>query len=234
MENNSFKKNLHNIDVQVEGSKELKFSKQMLKLYERLCFLETIVTQLVKERKYYDTRIEEIFKQSEKLEKLEWEIERRREALVNQEIMFRDRVLYAKESFSIAADSKAKGDGLVFDKDSMGETNSLHEILEKIPRSIAIVQRGIVKQINQSFAMLLGYEVDEIIDKNLFDFVAPDGIADIKKYYVDRLKGSNVSTYETVFLTKDNNKIVVEVNINPTTYNNKKADIFVFNALENP
>jgi len=109
-----------------------------------------------------------------------------------------------------------------------------HEILDKIPQSAAIVQRGILKQINSSFVTLFGYTMNEVVEKIFFDFIAIDGLADVEKYYLDRLKGESVSTYKTVFSTKDNNKIPVEVNIKQTMCNGEKAEIAIITCLEKP
>ena len=67
----------------------------------------------------------------------------------------------------------------------------------------------------------------------MFNFIAPEGLVDLEKYYLGRLKGSNKYTYETVFSTKDNSKIMVEVSIKPTTYNGKKAEIAIIKELKN-
>ena len=71
------------------------------------------------------------------------------------------------------------------------------------------------------------------MNKSLFDFIAPEGLADLEKYYLNRLKGSDSYTYGTVFSTKDNGKILVEVSIKPTTYEGKKAEIAIIKELEN-
>jgi len=106
-----------------------------------------------------------------------------------------------------------------------------HEILDKIPQCAAVVQRGILKQINSSFAELIGFETDEIVDKDLFDFIAPEGLEDIEKYYLNRLKGEDVSTYNTIFLTKDDRRISVEISIKPVLHNGERADIAVIMDL---
>jgi PAS domain S-box-containing protein len=111
-------------------------------------------------------------------------------------------------------------------------TSNYHELLDKIPQSAAIVQRGILKQINSSFVSLLGYAMDEVVEKNFFDFIALEGLADVEKYYLDRLKGENVTAYKTVFSTKDNNKISVEISIKQTIYNGEKAEIAIISCLD--
>ena len=111
------------------------------------------------------------------------------------------------------------------------ESSEHHEILDKIPESAAIVQRGILRQVNRPFMDLIGYEVDELVKKSLFDFIVPEGFSGIEEYYLNRLKGESVSSFETMFLTKDNIKLTVEVNLKPTVFNGEKAEIAVFNRV---
>ena len=96
----------------------------------------------------------------------------------------------------------------------------------------AVVQRGVFKKINNSFAYLLGYTVDEIIDKSIFDFIDPSGFSGMEQYYFNRLKGKDVSGFETVFLTTGNVKVNVEVSTEPTLFNDEKAEIVVFKKLK--
>ena len=107
-----------------------------------------------------------------------------------------------------------------------------HHTLDKIPQSAVIIQRGVLKQINSSFAELIGFETDEIVNKSFFDFVAPEGLLEIEQYYLKRLKGIGNSTYKTVFSTKNKSKIAVEVSIQPTIYNGGKAEILIVNKLK--
>ena len=73
--------------------------------------------------------------------------------------------------------------------------------------------------------------MEEIIDKSFFDFIALEGLADIEKYYLDRLKGDTVSTYKTIFMTKDNARVSAEVNIKQTIYNGEKAEIAIISPM---
>ena len=73
--------------------------------------------------------------------------------------------------------------------------------------------------------------MEEIIEKSLLDFVVPDSFSDIEKYYLNRLKGEDVSTYETIFLTRNDRRIPVEINIKPALYNGEKAEMAVVRIL---
>ena len=64
---------------------------------------------------------------------------------------------------------------------------------------------------------MVNLKVNEILEKSLFDFIVSEGCPGVEKFYLNRLKGEDVSVYETVLLTKDNNTIPVEVN-NKSTF----------------
>jgi len=207
------------------------FELRIYALNDRAKELGELEDQLLKERKIHDKRIAEFTAWKEKLLSLESEIEKRRGDIVELEDALRENL----------SSSPASGDDLdVVSSETEGELpdetvlqEDYHEILDKIPQSAAIIQRSILRQINSSFAELIGFDPDEIVDKSLFDFIAPEGLADIEKYYLGRLKGSGSSTYETVFSTKGDSKIQVEVSVKPTKYNGEKAEIAVIAKMDN-
>jgi PAS domain S-box-containing protein len=186
--------------------------------------LSVFQDKLANERKAFNARVEDFCKWREKLELLEIAIEKRRQELMNQEEVF----LNPKPAPPQATVPSPQ------DHTDMTEskTSPSHEFIESITQSAAIIQRGIVKHINANFATLLGYSLDEVIEKSFFDFIAQDGLADIERYYLERLKGEDVSVYKTVFSTKDNNKVAVEVNVKQTLYNGEKAEIAIVTELE--
>jgi PAS domain S-box-containing protein len=180
--------------------------------------------KLLSERKAFNARVEEFSKWQEKLELLEDAIEKRRQELMRQEEMF-----FSKTTVS-PQESMVSGQKSV-DRAEI-QTPYAQEQLENIPQSAAIIQRGIIKQINTNFMTLLGYSMEEIIEKSFFDLIAQDGLAEIERYYLERLKGEDITAYKTVFLTKDDDKIPVEVNIKQTMYNDEKAEIVFITTLQ--
>ena len=44
---------------------------------------------------------------------------------------------------------------------------------------------------------------NEIVEKSIFDFIAPESFSDVEDFYKKRLKGEDVSTYSTIFITKE-------------------------------
>jgi PAS domain S-box-containing protein len=132
---------------------------------------------------------------------------------------------------SINVESIRSDDGLTFVVKKGEKTSGHQKFLDKIPECAAIVQRGVLKQVNGSFAELLGYDIKEMVDKSLFDFVVPEGLSEIEKYYFNRLKGKDVSSYETIFLTSDDERMPVKINIKPVLYDGEKGDIAIVKSL---
>ncbi len=213
------------------ASKKEEFEKILQELDTRMSGLDNLERQLVHEKRDLKEKRNEFYEWREKLEVLEEEIEKRREDLVDQEKMLKDQLVSSLDKPIYPTSTVLSSDESSFSE--LGtETDVHHDILDKISGSAAVVQRGILKQINSSFAELIGYDTEEIVNKSLFDFIAPEGFSEVKQFYLNRLKGGDTSMYATVFSTKNNNRIAVEVFTRPGRYNGEKADIALFNKVE--
>jgi len=204
------------------------FNRNLQILDQRKKELDILHEQLTKNRNTLHSKVQDLQAWKEKLEQLEYEIEKRHKILTEQEKRIVDKT--AKHPSEVSPEQLDATDKT---SEELKEAY-YHEILDKIPQSAAIIQRGILKQVNNSFASLIGYPSEEVVEKSFFDFIAPDGLAEIEKYYLHRLKGdSQRSSYKTMFVTKDNATIAVEVNVKPTTYAGEKAEIAVVTTVEN-
>ena len=175
-----------------------------------------------------EARLKDLELKTKKLEQLEEEIEQRRKLLVNREKQLRERFTPSYKSIR----PNGARDTIISDTSCRQETKERPLLLDEIQECAAIVQRGMLKEINGSFAQLLGYEADELIEKSLLDFVVPEGLAEIGRHYLNRLKGKDSSTYEVVFVTKDGEDVAVEVAIRQTTFNGEKAEVAIFKKVK--
>ncbi len=178
------------------------------------------------------TRLEEIERKVKKLSKLEEEIEKRRSNLVEKEKSFRERLVSSTRRESYRSLSTSTSNKTIYSDENNKEGEEYCKILDEISECAAIVQRGTLKQINSYFAELIGYKIEEIVDRSLLDFVVPEGLAGIKKHHLDKLRGASRSSYETVFLTKENNKVTVEISTKLTCFNGKEAEFSVFKKVK--
>lgn len=218
-------------DVVGGKKKKEEFDSMIHKLDERRTVLNDLESQLNKDKKDLNKSRNDFVEWRENLELLEREIEKRNEDIAKKEEKVRKNLLFfMDEGVQDEAEVLKEEVPLSSEIDKDVELEH-HELLDKIPQSAAIVQRGILKQVNDPFVDLLGYDVEMLVEKNLFDFVVTEGFSGIEKYYLKRLKGENVTSYETVFHTKQDDKIAVEVSTKPINFNGEKAEIAVFKKL---
>jgi len=178
------------------------------------------------------TRLKEIERKVKKLSKLEEEIEKRRRNLVEKEKSFREQLVSSTHRESYRSLFTGTSDKTIYSDEKDKEGKEYCKILDEISECAAIIQRGTLKQINSSFAELIGYKIEEIVERSLLDFVVPEGLTGIKKHHLDKLRGASRSSYETVFLTKENNKVTVEISTKLTSFNGKKAEFSVFKKVK--
>lgn len=217
-------KSLYSLSDLFGGKKKKEeFERIMKELEEKRILLDERENQFINEKRSINEQRNEFHKWREKLEILEDEIHKREDELINREEVFKKALLAGSDKeFQPVSPYVVTSEEIVDHPD----------FLDKISESAIVLQRGILKQVNDSFVKLVGYKSEEIIEKSVFDFIAPEGFSKVESYYLNRLKGENISTYETIFLTKDNNKIAVEISNRPTTFNGEKAEIAVIKKLK--
>jgi len=220
-------------DVVGGKKKKEEFDSMIHELDERRTALSDVESQLNMDKKEINENRNEFIKWREKLEILEEEINRREEAIVLKEEKVKKNLTFFMESDTVEG-AEIKKDELSSVSGEMDSNADVehHSLLDKIPQSAAIIQRGILKQVNDSFVDLLGYDVNSLVERNLFDFVVPEGFSGVEKYYLKRLKGESVSSYETMFNTGKDSRITVEVSTKPVSFNGEKAEIAVFKRLD--
>ena len=213
----------HSFSEFIHGKKKRIESKEMINdLEEKRTMLEERENQLLNEKRRINEKINEFCKWREKLELLENELYKREEELKEKEDLLDKNIKLESNQLSSPTSPV-----VVTTKDVVENS----DFLDKISDSAVVLKRGILKQINDPFVKLIGYKDEEIIEKSIFNFIAPEGFESAESYYFSRIKGENISTYETIFLTKDNGKIDVEISYRPTTFNGEKAEIAIIKKI---
>jgi PAS domain S-box-containing protein len=209
--------------------KKKKLTRLMEELDEREKKLEELENQLNEDKKEINKRRNQFVNWREKLEQLEMEIETRREDLIKEEEIFKEKMLSSLDG-NVREEFCNLNELSSYSETEFNEIKKEnYDFLDRTSDSAAIVQRGILKKINEPFAKLLGYSEKDLIDRSLLDFVAPEGFSAIEDYYLDRLKGGEVTRYETVFLTKDDKALPVELVYRPSSFDDMKADLIIVN-----
>ena len=215
--------------------KREEFRLMMQQLSERKQKLEQLETDMVLEKKEFKQKIEEFILWREKLEKLEQEIEKRRQFLSEQETFLNnqyDKVL-THELSQPASYTKQLQKEKEIDEESSDDSGLIEkeDLFNSLTVEAAVLQRGRIKKINDLFAEMLGFSKDDLVGKHLVDFVTPLGLEGVEHHYMNRLKGVDDSSYQTVFLSKTNDEIPVKVNIKNTDFHGERAEIVTFNEL---
>lgn len=202
------------------GSKKRKqeLEKMMKELDDREKLLNDLESKLTDDKIKIEDQANDFRNWRIKLESLEIEIENRKKELFKQEKTLTEKI----EPRDYSAIQPPEEEKVV----------EYHDLLDKIPDSAVVIHRGILKQVNSSFANLIGYEIDEILNKSLFDFIIPEELSEVKEFYINRLQGVDVSVFVTTLLTKDNDEITVEINTKPTDFKGKKAEIAIIKTIK--
>ena len=212
--------------------KKIEYENNIQTLKEMEKKLDFQQQKLHNERKDFDKRISKLSTWKEKLQQLEEEIEKRRVAVVEKEEKFQEQILHQQQETDIISTEHdpEKSIQIVSDQQEMSKPGE--DYFNTITKSAGLIQRGIFKQVNDSFVTLLGYSIDEIMDKSIIDFIAPEGLQDIENYYISKLKGIKETTFQTVFLTKDNVKIPVKVEVESVKFHGSTAEIAIVENIE--
>jgi diguanylate cyclase (GGDEF)-like protein/PAS domain S-box-containing protein len=93
---------------------------------------------------------------------------------------------------------------------------------------IVVHVQGRVVFANRRLGEIIGYEVAELLDHDLGEFIRPDEYAKIMHRYQSRLQGGTVpNQYETVLLKKDGAEVSVEITAALTAWQGQPAIIVI-------
>ena len=251
-ENEKLDKNLHDAELKKQELKEFfnnkfrfirdsvgikkkreEFKNMMQQLSDRKQKLEKLETDMVLEKKEFKQKIEEFITWREKLEKLEQEIEKRRQFLSEQETFLNeqyDKVLSHELTQPATYTQQPKPEEPA-DLDEKPGILEKDDLFNSLTVEAAVLQRGRIKKANKRFAEMLGYNAEELEGKHLVDFVGPNGLTGVEQHYMNRLKGVDDASYQTVFLSKSEDEIPVKVHVKTGDFQGERAEIATFNEV---
>ena len=99
-------------------------------------------------------------------------------------------------------------------------------VVELASDGITIIKDGIVKYANPQIAQLAGLPINEIIGSPFKNYVFPEELPGIQDRYTRRMAGEDLpSSYETILIDNEKNKIYVEMNARAIQYEGGIADL---------
>lgn len=82
-------------------------------------------------------------------------------------------------------------------------------LVEKMQDGVFLIRNGRLTFANQAFADMVGYDVDELMQLEFEDLIAPDDLDRVKEYYRRRLSGNSVpELYEFQMVHRDGRTMV--------------------------
>ena len=105
-------------------------------------------------------------------------------------------------------------------------------LVENLNDAIVISQDAKFIYFNTQFADLLGYEPDELMLKDYREVYSKKSIDILNKREARRIRGENVpSRYETVFIKKGGNEVLIEANVAIIDHHGAKATFAVIRDI---
>jgi PAS domain S-box-containing protein len=105
-------------------------------------------------------------------------------------------------------------------------------VIERANDGIAIIQDGLLKYVNPSIESMIGYDLDEILESSIMNFLRPDQRSKVGGFYKRRLAGEDVpSIYETIILDKDGSEKEIEINAGLIQYDGRVADLVIIRDI---
>lgn len=170
-------------------------------------------------------------KRTEKLNYLSEEIEERRKNLIEDEKIFRNQLIsrpIGKIKFKPVT-TEVKQPPIEKPKEIKIDSPTM---LDDFLGTAAVVKDGALKQVSQQLVDLLGFDSNTLLEKNLVDLIDPESVSEFVKNYSNKSKNNLIHSYKTVFLTKDNKKIHVEITIKPRLHDRNAEDLVLITNLD--
>jgi len=114
-------------------------------------------------------------------------------------------------------------------QDKKKEDEAIFErLFESSPEAIALIgNNGKVIKVNQGFTNLFGFTKDELINKNLDDFIVPVELKDQGKEYHNKImKGLDIEA-EEIRIKKNQSKVFVSILSTPITFKKDQLGVYV-------
>ncbi len=104
----------------------------------------------------------------------------------------------------------------------------IHKMFDKAKEVITIIQDRQIKYVNPFVAELIGYAPEELIGTSFAQYIHPDELPRLAKYYLQRIAGEDVpNVYTTIIKHKDGNAVPIEIKASVIQYQGRLADFAI-------
>ena len=107
---------------------------------------------------------------------------------------------------------------------SISQYNNHIKLINTLPDAVFVLQDGVIKYTNPALCEVSEYSEEELVGADFTKFIAPENIANVVKYYTNRVKENKTPNYyESTAKTKTGKYIPVEVTVIPIEFNDREA-----------
>ena len=106
-------------------------------------------------------------------------------------------------------------------------------MLERASDGIVIFQDEKIRYVNPRMAKIIGYQVQEMIETDMFGYFSPDAQNSVRENYQRHLEsgGDSLTQYEAVMLTKAGKRIDIEINEGLMSYQGRPATLAIIRDI---
>lgn len=118
-------------------------------------------------------------------------------------------------------------------EDALRESEEKYRtLIDRANDGICVVQDSIVKMCNRCITEFWGGSIEQILGRNIMDFIHPDALSEIVDRYNRRMAGeSPPPIYETILKRKDSSRFHAELNAGIISYGGKPADLIIIRDM---
>ncbi len=104
----------------------------------------------------------------------------------------------------------------------------IHELFGQAKEIIVIIQDRLIRFVNPSVMDTLGYSPEELTGTSFAQYVHPDELPRLAKYYLQRIAGEDVPhIYQTVVKHKDGSDVAIEIKASVVQFQGRLADFAI-------
>ncbi len=119
-------------------------------------------------------------------------------------------------------------------EDALGKIEEkIHEFFSQAEETIVIIQDRLIKFVNPSVKSLLGYVPEELKGTSFAQYVHPDELPRLAKYYLQRIAGEDVPPiYKTIVKHKDGSNVNIEIKASVVQFQGRLADFAMVKKVD--
>jgi PAS domain S-box-containing protein len=111
--------------------------------------------------------------------------------------------------------------------------DKIHALFGSAEETIVIIQDRLIKFINPAVTELIGYTPEELTGTSFAQYIHPDELPKLAKYYLQRIAGEDVpNVYNTIIKHKNGSDVSIEIKAAVVQYQGRLADFAIVRKIK--